>query len=76
MAKHWSQVAPLSTDIILPTAKGYLLKSNTGKEKLEHLLNRLKQQKKIESFSETAAYSNERVWAPPPETFTTLSTAL
>lgn len=76
MSHEWSKVAPLCRDIILQTAKGFLLKTNTPEEKVLHLLNKLKQQKIIDSFTETAARNNERSRAPPPETFAAVITGV
>lgn len=74
MAQHWGRISPLSTDVILQTSKGFLLKSNTAKEQLIKLLSVLIQSKAIDSFTETSARTNDRTQTAPPETFAAVIT--
>lgn len=74
MAKHWGRMSPQSTDIILQTSKGFLLKSNTPKEQLITILDGLKMAKHIDNFSETTAYTTDRTKITPPETFAAVIT--
>lgn len=74
MALNWSKVAPLCRDAILKTSKGYLLESNTPRERLLHLLDKLKQDSTIDSYTETAARTNNRTPATSPETFAAVIT--
>lgn len=55
MADMWTQeISDITTDIILKTKKGFLLKSNTDKYKLLSVLSKLLSTKKIISYKETS----------------------
>lgn len=53
MAESWTRVSKKSEDIIIKTAKGFLLKTDTAKDNIITLLERLVAQGIISSFNET-----------------------
>lgn len=59
IAEIWEKVQPHSSDIILKTKYGFLLKSNTNKETLKLNLEQLKSTGKISKYSETTS-NNQR----------------
>lgn len=66
MVNIWNEVFPDSTDVILQTKKGFLLKSDTDKFKLLPKLAKLVDAKKITNYKETKPYSARSRSEPVP----------
>jgi hypothetical protein len=57
MSDIWDKKHPNSTDVIIKTKKGFLLKSDTSKSVLVHTLKTLISEKKIINYAETTPYT-------------------
>lgn len=66
MVNIWNVVFPNSTDIILQTKKGFLLKSDTDKFQLLAKLAKLVNDKKITMYKETKPYTTHSRSDPEP----------
>ena len=56
----WEMEIPNSEDVIFKTKKGFLLKSNQEKNKINQILLKLTQNKKINNFQETTSLNTTR----------------
>lgn len=66
MVDIWNEVSPKSSDIILQTKKGFLLKSDAEKHQLLEKLGRILENKKITNYKETKPYSTQTRKDPEP----------
>lgn len=76
MADEWNKKFPNSTDIVIKTKLGYLIKSNNEKEKLIKVLEEMKNEKVISGHKETKPYIQGKVRTEPQQSFSVIITGV
>lgn len=76
MSDEWSKKFPKSTDIIIKTKIGYLIKSNNVKENLIKALEEMKTEKIISKYKETKPYIHGKERTEPQQTFSVVITGV